>query len=533
MYNGKEPVVFVTGIGQTWSTLNNSDGYSWNLVPQKKEIVFKDFNLKMYFRLAGVLLRGFMTLTTSSDFTNAKSVRDLFAALLSCCVVDENDNLPENVDVRIYGSRSFDELRHVDLLTGEKCADFEKSMLRRIYHDIPCKELADEIGEENLYCFNYSPFSDIYADAAALHKTIKEIIAKRKDCKRVILVPMSMGASVVNAYIDKYYSDEDGAVDGDYVSKIISMVGAWNGSDGLSDLITFNTDDDFTDLLVNLMDDKYAKHLSKFREKQIEKVFGSLIDGVVHSVILRNTSFMALVPKERYKEVIEKLFSQTTDKKLLEVAEKSKQYYNAQCNLINRLLTLRDKCSVGIYFICGYNKKFGQDSRDFDFLSLFRSAKTTNSDSVIQISSTAPGAKSAPPGEVFEKEGRYISPDRTVDISESPFRDTIWLFDGQYHEIGDNNTAIKLAGDIVLGNVENIDGKYPQFNKSRDVRGVDDLLIKAKQIIENNKLPESKKTAVASAAGKVGKMLESIENNPDYDNALVRALKDELSDVLA
>ncbi|MBR4766410.1 MAG: hypothetical protein IK085_06585, partial [Clostridia bacterium] len=488
MYNGNEPVVFVTGIGQTWSTLKNGDDYCWNLIPQKKEIVFKDFNLKMYVKLAGVILRSLLTLTTPADFTKAEPARDLVAALLSCCVVDENDSLPGNVDVRIYGSRSFAELRNVDLLTGGHCDDFSKSMLKRIYHDIPCKELAEKIGEENLYCFNYSPFSDIYADADALHRTIKEIISKRENCKKVILVPMSMGASVVNAYIDRYYSDE-GAVDGDYISKIISIVGAWNGSDGLSDLITFNIDDDFTARFENYLDEKYAKHLSKFREKQIEKVMKNLIDGIVHSVILRNTSFMALVPKERYNEVIEKLFSNTDNKKLLSVKEKSEQYYNAQCNLTNKLLLLRDKFSIGVYFICGYNKKFGQDSRDFDFLSLFRSAETTNSDSVIQISSTAPGAKYAKPGEKFEKAEKYVSPDRKVDISESPFRDTVWLFDGQYHEIGDNNTAIRLAGDIVLGNVKNIDGRYPQFNKSRNVRGIDELLDEAKEIINNPKLP--------------------------------------------
>ena len=532
MYNGKEPVVFVTGIGQTWSTLKNGGDYCWNLVPRKKEIAFKDFNLKMYFRTAGVILRSFLTLTTSSDFTNSESVRDLFTALLSCCVVDENDNLPDSVDVRIYGARSFTEMRNVDLITGEHCDDFEKSMLSRIYHDIPCKELADKIGEDNLYCFNYSPFSDIYSDAQALHETIKEIIAKRKDCEKVILVPMSMGASVVNAYIDKYYSDEKGALDGDYISKIVSMVGAWNGSDGLSDLITFNISDDFTDRLTALLDDKYSKHLSKFREKQIEKVFGSLIDGVVHSVILRNTSFMALVSKERYEEVIEKLFKNTNNKKLLSVKEKSAQYHNAQCNLIKRLETLRDKCSVGIYFICGYNKKFGEDSRDFDFLSLFDSARKTNSDSVIQISSTAPGAKYALNGELFEKGGKYVSPDGNVDVSESPFRDTIWLFDGQYHEIGDNNTAIRLAGDIVLGNVENINDKYPQFNKSRNVRGVDGLLETARDICDNVKLPALKRLAVENAISKVEEMLDNVFNDPQYDNEVVMNLRNEISTVL-
>ncbi len=529
------PVVFVTGIGQTWASINNSDEYIWNLIPQNKKIAFKNFNLKLYAKLAGTLVRSLLTLTTSSDYIKSDSVHDLFSALLSCCVVDEDDNLPECVDLKIYGARSFDKLRHINLITGEYCEEYEKSMLNRIYHDIPCKGIAERIGEENLYCFNYSPFSDIYSDADALHRTIKDVIEDQNNktgCKKVILVPMSMGASVVNAYIDKYYSDETGALDGDYVSKIISIVGAWNGSDGLSDLITFNIGENFTEQVKSLLNEKYSSLISKFEEKQVEKVFGKLIKGVVHSVILRNTSFMALVPKERYKKVIEKLFSKTGDKKLLDVKEKSSVYYNAQCNLMNRLLTLRDKCSVGLYFICGYNRTFGQESRDFDFLSLFKNAEKTNSDSVIQVTSTAPGVKSVNIGEKFSKDGKYISPDKSIDVSDSPFRDTIWFFDGQYHEIGPNNTAIKLAEDIVTGEVESIDDKYPQFNYARDVSGIDDLLKKAKRIFENNKLPDEKKESVRTAAEQVELMLDNIINNPEYDKSVVDNLKNEMSVIL-
>ncbi|MBQ8942972.1 MAG: hypothetical protein IJ050_00595 [Clostridia bacterium] len=529
------PVIFVTGIGQTWASLKGSDDYCWNLIPRKKEIAFKDFNLKMYFSLAGTLLRGLLTLVSSANFIKTKTVRDLFSALLSCCVVDESDSLPENVSLKIYGSRSFDKLRHINLLTGEYCDEYEKSMLCRIYRDIPCKSISEKIGGENLYCFNYSPFSDIYADADALHETIKDVLEDQKNktgSKKVVLVPMSMGASVVNAYIDKYYSDETGALDGDYIIKIVSIVGAWNGSVGLSDLITFNTGENFAQQIKGFFGEKYSSVLSRVKEKQIEKVFGSLIDGVVHSVILRNTSFMALVPKERYNEVIEKLFNNTNNKKLLDVKEKSAVYYRAQCNLVNKLLTLRDKCSVGVYFICGYNKHFGQNSRDFDFLSLFKSAKSVNSDSVIQVTSTAPGARSVPLGEAFEKEGRYISPDRSVDVSQSPFRDTIWLFDGQYHEIGSNNTAIKLAGDIVTGEVESIDDKYPQFNRARDVSGAGELLEKAKIICESRKVAAAKKEAVKNAARNVELMLDSVINNPEKDSAVLQALKDEISTVL-
>ena len=59
------------------------------------------------------------------------------------------------------------------------------------------------------------------------------------------------------------------------------------------------------------------------------------------------------------------------------------------------------------------------------------------------------------------------------------------------------------------------------------------MLVEAKQISENPKLPKKKKAAVRSAAEKVENMLESIENNQEYDNAVIKVLKDEISDILA
>ena len=133
---------------------------------------------------------------------------------------------------------------------------------------------------------------------------------------------------------------------------------------------------------------------------------------------------------------------------------------------------------------------------------------------------------------VVETGGKYISPDGKVDVSGSPFRDTTWLFDGQYHEIGDNNTAIRLAGDIVLGNVENINDKYPQFNKSRNVRGVDGLLETARDICDNVKLPPLKRLAVENAIAKVEEMLDNVFNDPQYDKEVVMNLRNEISTVL-
>ncbi|MBR3438628.1 MAG: hypothetical protein IKH13_03900, partial [Clostridia bacterium] len=61
----------------------------------------------------------------------------------------------------------------------------------------------------------------------------------------------------------------------------------------------------------------------------------------------------------------------------------------------------------------------------------------------------------------------------SVDISTCFFPDRVWLFDKQKHELENNNTALKLAFDIALGNVTSTadcEDTYPQFNDSRDLK---------------------------------------------------------------
>ncbi len=530
------PVVFVTGIGQTWSYLSGGDGYIWNLFPSRKDIMFKEFTAGDYAVLSKTVAKCFLKLKSNKVKINESELSSIISKLFYCCRVDDYGRLPFDVTNIICGPKSFDVLRKTDLLTGEECSDFEKSVLYRLYRDIPCKSLAGRIGEENMYCFNYTPFSDIYEDADNLREMLKAVIEDQKNktgCKRVTLVPMSMGGSIVSAYIDKYYSDESGAVGEDYIEKIISIVGAWDGSDGLSDLITFNVDDSFIEKLPVLVGNKGAEFLKKFPENNVKSLFGVLFDTFVKTIILRNSAFTALVPKDRYDEVCEKLFEGSDDIRLNEVRRVSQIYNNAQNNLINRLKTLESKCKINTYFICGYNKFFGEDSRDFSFLSLFANSEKTNSDSVIQISSTAPGVKWVKRGEKFDTdEEKYISPDKSIDASESPFRDRIWFFENQYHELGPNNTSIALATDIALGEVKDINGKYPQFNRSRYVGGAEELIEKSKRICDEYSIPAKKKESIAEAVGKVEKMLGCVFNDPGKDRETVEELKKELDSIL-
>lgn len=521
----KAPIIFVTGIGQTWTSLKNGKSKErWNLVPRGKETIFEDFKFSDYATLVNFCIKAVFSALTGVKLSDKTAVKAI-SKLMKYCIADENGKLGNELNVRIYGARSFDKLRNINFDTNEVDENAPKTMLSQIYHDIQCERYIGEYGEENLYCFNYSTFSNLYDNADLLHKMIKEVIEDQKDktgSDKVILVPMSMGATVVNAYLDKYLSEENPA-DGCLVSKVISIVGAWNGSDGLADVLNFDIADDFDEKLYKMLNGKTREKIEKLNSVKLHKLGKTVVDAFVESILLRVSSFMALIPAERYDETAKTLFTPERFKRishLSKVKAEAERYHKAQENLKNRLEFLNKHHNIGIYFISGCSLKFGDENRDFDFLSMFKSVERDNTDAVIQISSTAPGTNFVHPTKKFneDKNNPYLSPDLTVDASTCYFKNTSWYFIGQQHELGTNNTALKLAIDIAIDEVKDIYGKYPQFNYKRNVSGVYELIDKAEEKAKTDSDINDKLEEVRS-------MLNSVNNNPEYDERVVAELK--------
>ena len=111
-----------------------------------------------------------------------------------------------------------------------------------------------------------------------------------------------------------------------------------------------------------------------------------------------------------------------------------------------------------------------------------QSAASTNSDEIINISSTAPGTQAVTPGTTFEDtQGRELSPDGSIDISTTYYKDSSWFFYKQKHELEYNNTALSLALNLALGKIKTVDDcdnleedgyYYPQFNESRNLKSL-------------------------------------------------------------
>lgn len=533
------PIVFVTGIGQTWSALQSDPDHRWNLFPGDSEVLFHDYPKGGKRRIASFAGRAIRTALFGSDALTEQHIDAVLKDLLRWCRVDNDGNLPAEVNVRIYGARSFAALAHVDFATGEYTDDFGKSLLRRVYTDIPCKDLAAQYGPENMYCFNYSTFSDLYTDAEKLHAMLEAVVEDQKDktgAKQVVLVPMSMGATVVSAYLDKYYTDE-AAIGENLVSKVVSIVGAWDGSDGLANLLECNGGKDWNEKFYDtflreaLDNDALSKVLGLINRDAVNRLLVRLVDGLLDNLLLNTSSFMALIPKDRFPALSEKLFSEKRMAKvprLQTVKAEAERYYAAQCNLRNRMYALQKNCGIQFSFIAGYNMPFGGVKSDFSFLNLLGEADKANTDTVIQISSTVPGTIWAPCGtKLTAKETSRLSPDGSIDASTAWFADTSWYFEGQEHELGTNNTALKLAVGLACGDITDVsDVRYPQFNESRDIRKAMKYLHEAREELEEEDLSAEKREKILAAVEDVQKMLDCTQNNRKADDELVKRLKE-------
>ncbi|MBQ6707577.1 MAG: hypothetical protein IJM97_01355 [Clostridia bacterium] len=473
------PIIFVTGIGQTWTHILNEDG-SFKTKENGKLVEYNLFyadidalltspiHMLRALKVVGQLLS---TIILDKNFVDSDDVGSLVAKVLRCNLIDENGKLPADVE---------------DTIKRYPLSEYNAVNTKNFYRSIPCEDVVAKIGAENVFCYNYPAFSFTYDNADGLNEFIKEtVLGEYSDAEKVVLVPMSMGATVVSAYLDRYGNEND-------VARVVSIVGAWDGSDVIADLIEakyaensaemfydstlmslvgdmLGLEETYKPLVVTLLD-VAIRLLSK---QTLRDLIDTIIEGIVDHFLIKTPSLLALIPSGRYEAIEEKYLS---DPELEYIRVQTREYYEAQSTLFERLSKLEKEYGMEFYFISGYGLSFGGfEGSDYTIMKMLYSSAGTNSDEIIQISSTAPGTTFAPAGtklENIDENNKYISPDGSIDLSTSYAPDRTWCFYEQKHELEDNNTAIRLAFDLAIGKYSSVDdcvGVYPQFNESRDV----------------------------------------------------------------
>lgn len=482
------PIIFVTGIGQSYSyfysnpddvagyyeglekaktdpSVIETDGATtrWNLFCNDFSFAFKEIGT--YPPLLAVV-GGLLLSVTGINCIPRKAVDKIVSTLFRYNTIDKEGKLPANVITPRC-------LYPVSQYTTEQRDNF--------YRSIPCKEVVGGIGEDMLYCFNYSAFSFTYDNADGLHTFINDYVLPQTGKDKVVLVPMSMGASVVSAYLQDYGTEGK-------VARVVSIVGCWDGSDVFADLIELKYAKDAPDklyngIIANLIGEPWGYLvnivLRIFPKATLRSIIDEILDSIVENLIMKTPSLLALIPKDRYQAIKDSRLKDNNE--LGYILTMTDKYYECQCGLKDRLQMLNEDYGVEFYYLAGYDLGFGGlgsegiYNTDYEFFRFFETADTTNSDEIIQISSTATGATYALRGNTLTAKGdeKYLSPDKAVDLSTCFFPDHVWLFQYQKHELENNNTALRLALDLACGKITGVDdpnSPYPRFNDSRDLK---------------------------------------------------------------
>ncbi len=521
------PVVFIPGIGQSQTYKYDDDGNevaSWNMLHVNTD--FASYSIFDWVKMLRLVAGLVTTIIVQRDVVSESTVKGALEVLFVDHLRNDDGTFVNNVVTPNYPCP----------ISGYN-EDARSIFDRRI----PCQALVDEIGEDNVYCYNYSIFSNTFENAEGLNDYIEEVVLPQTGSDKVILVPMSMGASVVNNYLNLY-------PDSGRIEKIISVVGAWQGSDVFADLMLADFDENapdmvYTDAIQQIGVDAMTGSLINIAvrilpKQEVDNLLYDIISAFVKTLIVPNTSLISLCPPDRYEEFADRYLQ---GEELAATKTQTDSYAKAQRELKERLEYQQEKYGTELYFIAGYNLGFGGGSGDFGFFKFFETQDTTNSDEVIEISSTAPGTTYVPAGTTFSDEyiadpSHHVSPDGSIDTSTAYFEKTTWYFNKQYHELTENNIALNLAYDIAMNKVKSIDDckdKYPQFNNVRNLKKLNRYLDDAEQVFKLNVLSAEDDAALKKAVADANVVIANTIIDTETDNKTTENMRSIMAELVA
>lgn len=547
-------IVFVTGIGQSYSylfdesyteegafengTLQDYENYAPLIAEKKYSARWNLFNSfdeafsdpSTIFSIIEVVFGLLASSVIGECVIGESAVKNIVQNLFKFNLVDENgDSHP-----RVVTPRYAMPVSEYPYALGED-GEMRSEARERFFAAIPCEDIAKEKFGENyedfLYVYNYGAFSYTSKNVEGLHEYIETIIANNKvGAKDVVLVPMSMGASVVSAYISAYPTVEE-----NHIRRVIGIVGAWDGTEIIADLLTQQYCDNSADLFYNGLISGLVGEPWGYLINLVLRIFPKPVLREVIDLTLRTfatdlfgptPSLLNMAPLDRYDEIKWCISSDVVRKEV-------DDFYNAKANLETTMRNL-EKEGVTFSFIAGYGLPFGACTSDYSLFGFMNTAPTTNSDEIINIDSTAPGTSFVPYGEKFEDtEGRELSPDGSLDISTALFKESSWYFYQQKHELEYNNTALSLALNLATGDIKTVedcdnleeDGYYyPQFNGARNLKPlVRNYLRDLEEYCEETGyiLTAEQKAVLEKAE----EMMANTVNNYEEDNAVIAEVR--------
>lgn len=525
------PIIIIHGISQIDTIIMDEEG---NPLLDKEGNVITGWPLTVDVTqlIMDVLFPVLLTLVTQKDFASEAGYKAACNALkYNACDLNGDPVYPTYVD-RQYCSVGAMDQEHKDI----------------VYDAVPFQEIGEEIGEEWLYFFSYNSSGDVTQIAEDLNDYI-EMVKEQTGADEVSLAPISMGGTVVTAWLEMFSGRYD-MFDANYdsVHKIVFVIAALDGSKILGDIFVGDTllkNDEFlyTRILPELLEEEWYAYLLNLVVRilphdVLDAILDSILAGARDTLVGNCTIIWALLPNDDFDKSYE-IYFKDKGPEYDTIRNKVKFYHTAQSNLqqnINELMS--DKYDGIVHAICSYG---------IPLYPIGSSALYINADSIIHSASTSLYATFANLGETLPADyvpvnpvctdptHNHISPDRVVDASTSFLPENTWFVQGLNHEkTGRSDSVINFAGallkDDTIKDVHYNPEVYPQFNGSRITRDLrrNDIPNAEKALAENTTMTAEQRAELQAALDDCKLMLTETVVDTEGCEARMQRLKNAL-----
>ncbi len=520
------PSILIHGIAQMDTFLWNDDGSpvigedgtqatGWPITVDVKELVLT------------IIFPFLLTLITQQDFASEAGYKAICNALKYNASNPDGSPVYNTTVNRVYCS----------------VAEMEPEDRQHVYDAIPINDYAETVGEENVYFFAYNSTGNVVDEAEALNDYI-EMVKEQRNVDKVNLVPVSMGGTIVTAWLEMYSGKYDLYYENYHsINKIVFVVAALDGSNILGELATGNTlltkpEYLYQTLIPKLLGETWTSYLLNLvlrilPEDVVQNILASIVQGAIDTLLGNNTLFWALMPTAYFDESFENYFKDKGPE--YDVIKNEIKFYNtSQKNLQSNLNTITgEKYNTIVHAICSY---------DVELYPIGITSLTVSSDSIIHSTSTGLNATFANLGETLpvnytaknpictDKTHNHISPDKKVDASTSYLPENTWFIQGLNHErTGSSDSVIKFVSVLLIDDkikdVHSDPENYPQFNGSRVTkRLVNSYIPDAEKLLEGNTLTAEQRAELENALTACKDMLKETVIDTQKSQARIDAL---------
>lgn len=386
-----------------------------------------------------------------------------------------------------------------------------------VYRMVPMQRIVDIIRPNHTYFYTFNLVGDPMQSAKELDEYI-DMVKKQTGHDKVDLLPVSLGGTILTAYLDAYGHKD--------INSIVGVVACLNGTDIVADMMArdFNISDEYLhhEYIPTILKESNGRGTLGYLINCILHIlpqagFNALLtgamSGLLDTMVLNCPQMWAMVPSYRYDALASRYLSA---KPVLKA--KTDRFQQARLNLKQNVLdAVAD--GVKVNFISGSGLAFGEEM--YTFFSIMSSSGKVNSDGIINLSSTALGTTGTVGGATIAKQAHdnpdypgysYLSPDGTIDISTAVLPDNTWVFLKQYHEVGNNDVVLNLAKALLLGEIENVHSnpaKYPQYNYFCNTKTLRRWRINdGKEALKKTDLSEEDRAEIVAAIAQAEAVLE-------------------------